>query len=69
MGITTEASSSSAVYIRETADYTVHDKCALLTLLRSVKSSTVINCANDDEEGSAPPPITFSPFIRPPSVG
>ncbi|EGI57284.1 hypothetical protein G5I_14754 [Acromyrmex echinatior] len=59
-GIITEA--SLVDYIRETADYTVHDKCALLTLLWSVKSSTVINCANDDEEGSAPPPHYLFPF-------
>lgn len=58
-----------AGYIHRTADYTVHDKCANAHfwpgLLRSVKSySTVINCANDAEEGPAPPPITFSPFVR-----
>lgn len=55
--------------LHRTADYTVHDKCANAHfwpgLLRSVKSySTVINCANDGEEGPAPPPITFSPFVR-----
>jgi len=56
-------------YIHRIADYTVHDKCANAHfwpgLLRSVKSySTVINCANDAEEGPAPPSITFSPFVR-----